>query len=189
MTPVPPTDKVKLFSSASEPYDVKVSSKVTAPDNLLYEYAVIRYVPRVEREEFINVGLLMMCKRRRWLRCDIYLDSERLKAFDPRVNIERLRHQLQLFERSGVPFPDSPVEERYRWLVAAKSACLQTSPSHPGIAYMPFEASLVSPEALLASEAVATSTISYAEASPISSPDSTSILNSTFERLFTELVN
>lgn len=182
MTPVSATDKVKLSSSAPDACDVKGSSKVTAPDNLLYEYAVIRYVPRVEREEFINVGLLMMCKRRRWLRCAIYLDAERLKAFDSRVNIERLRHQLQLFERSGVPFPDSPVEERYRWLVAAKSACLQTSPSHPGIAYLPFEASLMS------SDAEATSTIPCVEASQISSPDCSSILDSTFERLFTELV-
>ena len=182
MIPVPATDKVKLSSSGPYTYDVNVSSKISAPDNLLYEYAVIRYVPRVEREEFINVGLLMMCKRRRWLRCDIYLDSERLKAFDPRVNIEQLRHQLQLFERSGVPFPDSPVEERYRWLVAAKSACLQTSPSHPGIAYLPSEASLLS------SDTVTASTIPCAEVSPISSLDSTSILDSTFERLFTELV-
>ncbi len=164
MNPVPVSDKANLSSAAPSASSVSASSQTAVSDNLLYEYAVIRYVPRVEREEFINVGLLMMCKRRRWLRCTIYLDSERLKAFDPRVNIERLRHQLQLFERPGVPFSDSPVEERYRWLVAAKSACLQTSPSHPGIAYLP------------------------SEAISISSPDSTSILDSTFERLLTELV-
>lgn len=168
-----------------------VPSDNVTPDNLLYEYAVIRYVPRVEREEFINVGLLMMCKRRRWLRCAIYLDPKRLTAFDPRVNLERLRHQLQLFERSGVPFADSPVEERYRWLVAAKSACLQTSPSHPGIAYLPPTASLLPS----GSSSSSTSSVPSASTPPSHSTSplaahaaGLSILDYTFDRLFTELV-
>lgn len=107
------------------------------PDDFMFEYAVIRYVPRVDREEFINVGLLMMSKRRRWMRAAVHLDERRLRAFDPRCDLEALRRQLQLFERSGVPHRDSPVEERYRWLTAAKSAVLQTSASHPGFAPAP----------------------------------------------------
>ncbi|MDE7402052.1 MAG: DUF3037 domain-containing protein [Muribaculaceae bacterium] len=105
------------------------------PDDYLYEYAVIRYMPRVERGEFINVGLIMMCKRQRWIHCELHLDPVKLKAINPKVNIERLRQQLNMFESDTVPFPGLPVEERYRWLTAAKSAIIQTSPSHPGIVY------------------------------------------------------
>lgn len=103
------------------------------PDAFLYEYAVVRYVPRVDREEFVNIGLLMMCKRRRWLRGDIRLNGERLRAFDPHVALDSLMAQASLFMRDDVPSEGLPVEERYRWLTAVKSAVLQVSPSHPGI--------------------------------------------------------
>lgn len=112
---------------------------VCAPDANLYEYAVIRYVPRVEREEFINIGLIMMCKRRRWLRCEIRIDESRLRALSPSADIGGLRRQAELFRRRDVPSPGLPVEETYRWLTAAKSAILQTSPSHPGISEAPME--------------------------------------------------
>lgn len=102
-------------------------------DAALYEYAVIRYVPRVEREEFINVGLIMLCKRKRWMKGRIKINEERLRAFDPKVDLPRLRNQLSLFERKDVPAADIPVEEKYRWLAAAKSAIIQLSPSHPGL--------------------------------------------------------
>lgn len=103
------------------------------PDANLYEYAVIRYVPRVEREEFINIGLIMMCKRRRWLRCEIAINQSRILSLSPEADIELLRRQAALFLRDDVPAPALPVEEKYRWLTAAKSAILQTSQSHPGI--------------------------------------------------------
>lgn len=103
------------------------------PDEKLYEYAVVRYVPHIEREEFINIGLIMMCKRRRWLCGAIRIDEPRIRAFDPDADIECIRRQAALFERSDVPSGDLPVEERYRWLAAVKSASLQVSPSHPAI--------------------------------------------------------
>lgn len=103
------------------------------PDERLYEYAVVRYVPRVDREEFVNIGLIMMCKRRRWLKGEVRLDAVRLQAFDPHVNLDCLEKQASLFTRVDVPSGDIPVEERYRWLAAVKSAVLQVSPSHPGI--------------------------------------------------------
>lgn len=103
------------------------------PDERLYEYAVVRYVPRVDREEFVNIGLIMMCKRRRWLKGEIKLDKVRLCAFDPQVNLSSLEKQASLFTRIDVPSGEIPVEERYRWLAAVKSAVLQVSPSHPGI--------------------------------------------------------
>lgn len=110
-----------------------------APDANLYEYAVVRYVPRVEREEFVNIGLIMMCKRRRWLRCEIVIDEQRLRALCPCADIALLRRQAALFERRDVPEAGLPVEETYRWLTAAKSAILQTSASHPGISSEPMD--------------------------------------------------
>lgn len=102
-------------------------------DANLYEYAVIRYVPKAERGEFINIGLIMMCKRRRWLYSEVSINEARITALYPEADIPLLRHQAALFTRSDVPGRDLPVEEVYRWLTAAKSAILRTSPSHPGI--------------------------------------------------------
>ena len=51
-------------------------------EKLVYEYAVIRYVPRVEREEFVNIGLLMVCKRRKWIKAEVYLNPAKLGVFD-----------------------------------------------------------------------------------------------------------
>lgn len=113
---------------------------LSAPDANLYEYAVVRYVPRVEREEFINIGLIMMCKRRRWLRCEIRINEARIRSLCPLADIDTLRRQAGLFLRKDVPAPNLPVEETYRWLTAAKSAILQTSLSHPGISDAPMDA-------------------------------------------------
>ena len=106
---------------------------MAAPDDLLYEYAVIRYVPRVDREEFVNIGLIMMNKRHKWLKALVLLDEERIKALFPKGDIQCLKNQSRLFEMKDVPASELPIEEKYRWLTAVKSACLQVSPSHPGI--------------------------------------------------------
>lgn len=106
---------------------------MVAADDRLYEYAVVRYVPKVDREEFMNIGLIMMCKRRRWLRGEIRLNEGRLRALDPHCNFESLASQASIFSRGDVPSKELPVEERYRWLAAVKSAVLQVSPSHPGL--------------------------------------------------------
>lgn len=104
-----------------------------------YEYAVIRFVPRVEREEFVNVGLAMMCKRRRWLRVGLNLRREILKAFATDTEIVRLERQLQAFvdiaggNACAGPIAGFPVEERFRWLTAVKSCVIQTSRPHPGL--------------------------------------------------------
>lgn len=104
-----------------------------------YEYAVLRYVPRVEREEFINVGLAMMCKRRRWIKVCILLPEEKLKAMCPETDHESLARQLQAFvdiaegRRGAGPVAQYPVEERFRWISAVKSSVIQTSRPHPGL--------------------------------------------------------
>ena len=106
---------------------------MVAPDELLYEYAVIRFVPRVDREEFVNIGLIMMNKRNKWLKSMVMLDEKRIKTLFPNSDIDCLKVQSKLFEMNDVPSGDLPVEEKYRWLTAVKNACLQVSPSHPGI--------------------------------------------------------
>lgn len=110
-------------------------------EKIIYEYCVLRYVADIEREEFVNVGLMMMSKRYRWIRCALNIDEERIAALSRKANIERLRLQLSVFTRNDVPAPDLTVEERYRWMAAVKSAIIQTSPSHPGIILNPVEAS------------------------------------------------
>ncbi len=105
----------------------------------LYEYAVIRFVPRVEREEFINVGLIMMCKRRRWLRVQLHVKPERLAVFDCALSLDDIMRQLSAFTSIGAGNPDAgPIaafepEERFRWLTAVKSSCVQTSRPHCGL--------------------------------------------------------
>lgn len=106
---------------------------MTMEEKIIYEYCLLRYVPDVEREEFVNVGLMMMSKRYRWMRCELGINEQRISALFRKPDMERLRIQLCVFTRNDVPFPDLTVEERYRWLAAVKSAIIQTSPSHPGI--------------------------------------------------------
>lgn len=108
-------------------------------ENQLYEYAVLRYVPDIEREEFINIGLVMMCKRRRWIRLAVKIDERRLAALGGCIPVDTLRAQLAAFDgiargaREAGPIAEYPVEERFRWITAMKSACIQTSRPHPGL--------------------------------------------------------
>ena len=104
-----------------------------AADELLYEYAVVRYMPRPERGECVNIGLVMMNKRKRWLKGKIKLVQEKIRAIHPNADIEYLKKQAALFERKDVPERDLAIEEKYRWLTAVKSASIRVSPSHPGL--------------------------------------------------------
>lgn len=107
--------------------------------NYLYEYSVIRYVPAVERDEFINIGLIMMCKKQKWIRIESFLPKEKIRLFRSELPLDTLDNQLRAFtlivnaDAAGGPIAALPVEERFRWLTAAKSACLQTSRPHPGL--------------------------------------------------------
>ncbi len=108
-----------------------------ASNEHLYEYAVIRFVPRVEREEFINVGLLMMCKRQGWVKARVRRDADRLMLLDKDADIQSALSHLDSIERvaagKGCDSISTLVpEERFRWLSAVRSACIQTSRPHPG---------------------------------------------------------
>lgn len=102
-------------------------------EKILYEYFILRYVPDVERGEFLNVGLLMMCKRQKWLRGAYRIDKDKIRSSFPDADIERLECQLGVFTAGDVPADGLPVEERFRWLGAMKSAIIQCSATHPGL--------------------------------------------------------
>lgn len=108
-------------------------------ENHLYEYSVIRYVPAVEREEFVNIGLVMMCKRMRWIKMQLHMPDSKIRVFRSELPMDALHHQatsLSLIadaDPSGGPIAQLPVEERFRWLTAVRSACIQTSRPHPGL--------------------------------------------------------
>ena len=107
-----------------------------APDH--YDYAVIRVVPRVEREEFINVGVILSCEASRYLEARIELDEARLRALAPDLDIESVSRHLQAGTaicRGGPgtgPIGQLPPRARFHWLTAKRSSILQTSPVHTG---------------------------------------------------------
>ena len=103
-----------------------------------YDYAIVRVVPRVEREEFINAGVILSCPAQDFLAARIELDERRLLALDPGVDLEAVRENLASIPLvcAGGPAAD-PIgrltpRERFHWLVAARSTIIQTSPVHSG---------------------------------------------------------
>lgn len=104
-------------------------------EKFIYEYCTLRYVPDIERGEFVNVGLMMMCKRLKWMNSRVHVDADRINALKTGCDISLLQRQINIFTDGDVPSKDIPTEEKYRWLAAVKSAIIQTSPSHPGIVY------------------------------------------------------
>ncbi|HWH40083.1 MAG TPA: DUF3037 domain-containing protein [Usitatibacter sp.] len=108
------------------------------PEPSTYDYAVIRVVPRVEREEFVNVGVIVSCPQRGFLDCRIELDEARLRALWPEVDVDLVRRHLASIpaicrggEEAG-PIGKLPPRERFRWLIAARSTIIQASPAHTG---------------------------------------------------------
>ena len=109
------------------------------PGKHLFEYAVIRVVPRVEREEFINVGIVLFCKQQRYLQTRFHLDRERLLALCPKLDIDEVQNYLHAFEKisrgaaDGGPISKLDIPFRFRWLTATRSTVVQTSAVHPGL--------------------------------------------------------
>ena len=109
------------------------------PEASAFEYTVVRVVPQVEREEFVNAGVILFCRTRRFLGCRIELDEARLLALAPTVDLPAVRAQLDLIRLvcSGGPEAGSIGEldqaERFRWLAAPRSTVIQTSPVHNGL--------------------------------------------------------
>jgi hypothetical protein len=110
-----------------------------------FNYAVIRVVPRVERQEFVNVGVILFCKERGYL--DVALDHElgRLQAFAPGCDFEMIREHLRTIEticRGGPDaggFAEWSQSERFHWLTGPSSTVIQASPMHAGLCAEPAE--------------------------------------------------
>lgn len=109
------------------------------PENHLFEYAVIRIVPQVEREEFMNAGVVLYCPDQKFLKARIKLDEQRILAFSPRLDPAELRKYTEAFIQicegsiQGGPIGKLSIPERFRWLTARRSTILQTSMVHPGL--------------------------------------------------------
>ncbi|WP_192820897.1 DUF3037 domain-containing protein [Rufibacter sp. LB8] len=115
------------------------------PERYLFEYAVLRVVPRVEREEFMNVGVILFCGPQKFLQAKFYIDEARLKAFSPTLDVEELNQRLQAFDRiccggkNGGVIGAFPLASRFRWLTSTRSTVVQTSAVHPGLSENPAE--------------------------------------------------
>lgn len=105
----------------------------------LFEYAVIRVVPHVERGEFLNVGVILYCPSEKFLQCATHIDEERLKVLCEDMDFGELRKHIQSFERicagkkDGGSIGQLTMAERFRWLTSARSTIVQTSDVHPGL--------------------------------------------------------
>jgi Protein of unknown function (DUF3037) len=108
------------------------------PDKFRYDYAVVRVVPKVDREEFINAGVILSCPELSFLEARIKLDESRLLALDAEVDLDLVRKHLAAIPticRGGVDagsIGQLPQRRRFEWLVAPRSTVIQTSPVHTG---------------------------------------------------------
>jgi DUF3037 family protein len=108
------------------------------PDQFRYDYAVIRVVPKVEREEFINVGVILSCPQRSFLEAEIELNESRLLVLDPSLDLEMVKTHLATIPKicrggdDAGPIGQLSQRERFYWLVAPRSTIIQTSPVHTG---------------------------------------------------------
>lgn len=104
----------------------------------VFEYAVLRVVPRVEREEFLNVGVVLYCRGLGFLQVRWRLPEARLHAFAPALDQAEITVRLRAFEQicqgraAGGVIGQLPAAERFRWLTATRSTVVQCSPLHPG---------------------------------------------------------
>ncbi|MDO5615215.1 MAG: DUF3037 domain-containing protein [Cruoricaptor ignavus] len=107
-------------------------------EDKLYEYAVVRLVPNVEREEFFNIGLIMFSKKEKYIRMEFHICTDKFKMFDNELNISNIQNNMQYFqsialgEKSAGAIALLDIPERFRWLTAVRSAVIQTSKPHPG---------------------------------------------------------
>ena len=108
-------------------------------EKFTFEYAIIRVVPRVEREEFLNVGVIVFCKRPAFLEMKYLLDEKRILALYPKIDLDDVRQHLHAFEKiskgnkEAGPIALLDHAARFRWLTAKRSTVVQTSAVHPGI--------------------------------------------------------
>ncbi len=107
-------------------------------EDKIYEYAVIRLVPKVEREEFFNIGLVMFSKKEKFIKVEFYLCPDKFKLMRSKIDYEDVIQNLESFKKiadgakDGGPIARLEIPERFRWLTAVRSSVIQTSRPHPG---------------------------------------------------------
>ncbi|MES2381161.1 MAG: DUF3037 domain-containing protein [Bacteroidota bacterium] len=105
----------------------------------LYEYAVIRVLPIVEREEFVNVGIILFCKKAKFIKVHYTVDEAKLLVFSKELDIDQIKLNLQSLEgiasgnKKCGPIAQLDVPSRFRWLSAVRSSAIQLSRPHPGL--------------------------------------------------------
>ncbi|PQJ32432.1 hypothetical protein BST92_11065 [Nonlabens arenilitoris] len=108
-------------------------------DRFTFEYAVIRIVPKVEREEFFNVGVILFCKRKKFIGIKYFINPEKLMAFNPDADITVFEDYLNAWKIICDGSPTSgkigamELSDRFRWLSACRSTIIQSSKTHPGL--------------------------------------------------------
>lgn len=108
-----------------------------------FDYAILRVVPRVERQELINAGVILFCLERDFLQARVELDEARLRALWPATDVELVRQHLEAIPRICAGSPDAgPIaklsqRERFHWLVSPRSTMIQVSPVHSGLCEQP----------------------------------------------------
>jgi hypothetical protein len=113
------------------------------PEQHSFEYAVIRVVPKVEREEFMNVGVIVYCQSISYLDASFTLDEERLRALSPGIEMTEIKKHLSAFceickgSPEAGPIGKLDIGSRFRWLTATRSTVLQCSKVHPGLSSDP----------------------------------------------------
>jgi hypothetical protein len=113
------------------------------PEQSSFDYAVIRIVPRVDRDEFINAGVIVFCPEQKFLEARIRLDESRLRALWPDIDVGLVRRHLEAFPKVSSGDPEAgPIarlsqRERFHWLVAPRSTMMQVSPVHTGLCESP----------------------------------------------------
>jgi Protein of unknown function (DUF3037). len=116
---------------------------VPAPRRSVFQYSIVRVVPRVERGECLNVGIILLCRPRRYLGARISLDEARLVAFAPGLDPDSVRPHLEAIERiargdpTAGPIARLGLAERFHWLVAPASTVIQPSEVHTGLCQDP----------------------------------------------------
>lgn len=110
------------------------------PEPCSYDYAVIRIVPDVTRQEFVNAGVILFCRTRRFLAAHVHLDAQRLAALAPGIDVNAVQRQLDLLP--AICAGEGPVgqlgqAEAFHWIVAPHSTMIQCSPVHSGITHDP----------------------------------------------------
>jgi hypothetical protein len=110
---------------------------------LSYDYAVLRIVPSVEREEFLNAGVVLQCPERPFLGCRVHIDRQRLQTLWPALDPGTIQRHLEAFHRicegdpAAGPIAGLSRRERFQWLVAPRSTVIQVSAVHGGVCDSP----------------------------------------------------